>query len=240
MGKRLKISEYVRNRRGNRSVLDYSKELGISNTQLARIEKGFWDEPSSTQVNNLCKIFGLTIEDLDIFEIPEEILAKSFMYKYYEYKDIVHKCISNFYYNAKFNNKTEFRDLYKEPEFEEIRGIDLKFLFEDIEAICVSKDNKSDYIPFYFIDYKRTSDNELFNDYDSIVRKYYSNFVCTLSRMMLNGKIKKAIIITNSKSSYDILDKWFNEIPCFSINKEVYLAYCSIKNKGCEYYLKKL
>lgn len=238
----MKISEYVRNRRGDTTVLDFSKMLGISNTQLARIEKGYWDNPSPTQVVNLCKIFGLLVYDLDKFNIPEDVLHRAFLQTEYEYSHVVHTSILNFYKNATFGNK-KFSELYKEPEFEEFKGFDLKFLVEDIDAVCVSKKTKSDYIPFYFVGYTRTygkDDNEIFADCDGIVRKYYYNFVCTISRMLLNGKIKKAIIITNSKITYDIFSGWFDEIPDVSPNKELILAYCSIKNKGCECYYKKI
>lgn len=233
----MKISEFVKNKRGNKTVLDYSKELGISNTQLARIENGFWDKPSPTQINNLCKIFDLTSDELDVFKIPGDIIYKAFYHSYVENMRIIRTCISNFYNNAKLNNK-KFKDLYKEPEFDDVKGLDLKFPKEGVDAVCISKNKKSEFIPFYFTEYKRTYEKDNLKDYDRIIRKYYSNFICTLSRILLNGKIKKAIIITNSKISYDLLDNWFKEIPNVSPNKEIILAYCSIKNKGCEYYYK--
>lgn len=240
MAKHIKISEYVRDRRGDKTVLDYSNELGISNTQLARIEKGFWDNPSPTQVNNLCKYFDLELEDLDIFNIPEDTLYRSVLYKQFELEDIIHRCISNFYNNAVVNGE-KFSDLYKEPDYENPEEIVFDTYPENIDAVCMSKKNKSDFVPFYYVNYHRTKeDREFFFDYDGIVRKYFQEFAITLPRILLNCQIKKAIIITNSKSSYDILFKWFTEIPCKSINKEIILAYCSIKNKGCEYYYKKI
>lgn len=231
----MKISEYVKNKRKNRSILDYSRELGISNTQLTRIENGFWDSPSPTQLNNLCKIFNLTEDDLDMFNIPEDILYKSTLYSDFERSDLISKCINNFYNNSSLNGKS-FKSIYNPPKFEDVKNINLKFLTEGIDAVCISKINKSDFIPFYFVDYKRTYVSDNTYDYDYILLKYYSTFLKSFSRMLVNGKIKKAIIITNSKNSYNLIKNWFNSIPNFTANKKIILAYCSIKNKGCELY----
>lgn len=235
----MKISEFVKNKHKNRSRLDYSKQIGISNSQLARIENGYWDNPSPTQINNLCKIFNLTFDDLSDFDISEQSLYKASMYLDFEQHDIIQKCITNFYNNGTIDGKS-FKTLYNPPKFEDIKGIDLKLLMEDISAICTSKTKKSDYIPLYFVEYKRIYEKEYLHDYDHLIRKYYSSFACTLSRMLLNGKVKKAIIITNSKSSYSLLYNWFNDIPALTTNKNIILAYCSIKNKGCEYYSESL
>lgn len=66
----MKISEYVYNERIRLNInkADYAKIIGISDVQVGKIERGFYDNPTAIQAIRFCKWFNVEPNKLSSFD----------------------------------------------------------------------------------------------------------------------------------------------------------------------------
>ena len=228
----MRISQYARMQRGSKSVATFSKELGISDTQLKRIEKGFWDSASHVQLKNFCKAFKLNYEDLEKLDI--EICSEEMdraMYEFALYEKNRDESIQNFYKTFQLNNYFLRESYYLEKPNRKltINGFTIDSHREGWDYYLTSK-KENKIIPIYFIDYKKISPTEPLNDENFIINKYYKDLITGLFYYYTNDLVNNAIVVTNSKTSFDYVTRWLKNFASIPQYKQLLIAYSSSGN----------
>lgn len=231
------ISEFVKNRRDSKTVKKYASELGISETQLRRIEEGYWDNPSPLQLHNFIKVFGPLSNDA-ILSFDNVTLQTVINSAYDEAthgtsSEVIRNIILNFYNNSKYKNTHSELTYLGISDYTPIShhfSCGDKNLNFGVDAVC--EDLTSHGITcFYYVDSKRSYSEKSAERY---INQNCPAFKESLLNFLLNDDIDEGVFITNNRSTFENISELFKSHYFVNLNKNITIAYCSSRRKGTE------
>lgn len=224
MSKKILISEYVIGLRRHEglNVRDFGKKYNISKAQVCKYENKKCDEASSVVITNFCNTFKIPLEKFNKdFEIntdkvdrSNEIINHMKIRLGPQWSDDYCYHIAKAFYD-KYEKKYHLSNLKKCDSYKEYAESDIKDVYIDRAATCLSKDKKE----IWICSYLRTP--EFINKPRNINYDYMLSEIATVACLPSN-KIgcNNFIFITSNKGMYD----YFKQLEFHSYDTNAYLA----------------